>query len=107
MDPRKCDLSDLHDRLNFTKFCEKRIEDRVTEMSSAQEKTNESGTKNGKITNCLFIKIRKTPSFGEDTYGCLRCGDNVEVLGVVDGYHKIRTSSGEVGYVMSCYVKEE
>lgn len=65
-------------------------------------------TKKGIVSNCLYLQMRKKPSPESETLGktmgLLRRGDEVEVLGRVDSYYKIRVE-GKVVYVAAEYVR--
>lgn len=67
-------------------------------------------TKIGIVQNCLFLTMRKEPSPESETLGktmgILRRGDEVEILGRVDDYYKIRVE-GKVVYVLAECIKEE
>lgn len=85
----------------------KDVVETITEQSSAEVETTGPETKNGIITNALFVKLRQEPNFNSEVVMVLRKDDVVTIVGKHGDFYKVTTKSNKVGYISSPFVKEE
>lgn len=79
----------------------------ATEYSPAEVEKAGPETKNGIISNALYVKARTDPSFDAEVVELLRKGDRVQIIDVVERFHKVNTALSKEAYVSSEYIKEE
>lgn len=77
------------------------------EEAPAEEESHGPQTKNGTIVDALFVKVRKKPSMDSDVLEILEEGKKVTILGKVEDFYKVSTSSNSVAYIFSKFVKED
>lgn len=84
------------------------IEKAITEYSPAEVEKTGPETKNGIVTNCVHVRIRKTPTSNGDVVAILGKETRVQILGEENGFYKVSTIGlSKPGYIMSKYIKEE
>lgn len=78
------------------------------EYSPAEVEKNGPETKNGVVTNCVHVRMRKTPTSNGDVVAILGKETKVEILGEENGFYKVSIIGlSNPGYIMSKYIKEE
>lgn len=79
----------------------------ATEYYPAEVEKTGPETTNGIISNALYVKARTDPSFDAEVVELLRKGDRVQIIEVVDRFHKVNTGLSKEVYVASEFIKEE
>ncbi len=78
-----------------------------TEETPAEVESNGPETKNGIITNSLFVNVRKEPNIESDSVEVLRRGDKVKLIKKVAGFYEVNTSVNKHVYISSDFIEEE
>lgn len=79
----------------------------VIEESPAEVETTGPETKNGIIKGSMYVNVRREPWVDENVLEVLRQGDKVKILGSVDGFYKVSTSTYKIAYISKDFVEEE
>lgn len=79
--------------------------------SSRTPATNEGSKKSrsskaGKVINTQYAHVRKVPAANSQVVSVIKSGDEVEILDKTDGFYEVKTSSGDLGFIPSTYLKE-
>lgn len=79
----------------------------TTEMHPSEIGANGPETRNGKVVNSLFVKVRKEPSFDSEVIKVLGKGDKVNIIDIVGDFYKISIDEDSVAYIASDFIEEE
>lgn len=87
---------------------DKEIKEEKKARSSAEMKTTGPETsKRGVVnSNCVYVKVRKEPSFEAEVLELLKKGAEVTILGKEKGFYKVSTRMTPVAYIALDFIKE-
>ena len=76
-------------------------EEKEDVMSPTEKETTVPEPVKGKISKELFVNIRRDPSMNNDPMDVLEKGDEVEIIGEIGDFYKVRFKNGSrIGYVL-------
>lgn len=90
-----------------TKLIDESITEDTTECSPAEVEKHGPETKNGIITNCYHVKVRRDADYKSDVLETLSRGDKVVILGKSGNFYKVSTRLNDVAYISLDFIKEE
>ena len=61
----------------------------------------------GTVANAKYVHVRESPSKTGASLGLLYKGEKLEILGLVDGYYKIKYKRHKEAYVAEHFIEED